>query len=149
MSAAILSGGVPDLVDLLLRNTKLTEEQLEEARGVCTETGEPVVDKLVSLGQVTPDEVLEALSQQLSLPIRPRITASAIDEELIEQIPIGFAKDNLILPIAKNADGSVSVAVCNPLDTAPLDDLRLLFGGAEVRLELANQRTILGAINEV
>jgi general secretion pathway protein E len=41
------------------------------------------------------------------------------------------------------------VAVTNPLDTAPLDDLRLLFEDTEVRLELANQRTILGAINEV
>jgi general secretion pathway protein E len=34
------------------------------------------------------------------------------------------------------------------METDPLDDLRLIFEGAEIQLELANQRTILGAINE-
>ena len=37
----------------------------------------------------------------------------------------------------------------DPLAVGPLDDLRLLFEGAEVRIELATQRTILGTINEV
>ena len=55
----------------------------------------------------------------------------------------------MILPLQRDPDGAVRVAVANPLDIGPLDDLRILFGGAEVRLELANQRTILGAINEV
>ena len=64
-------------------------------------------------------------------------------------MPIGFAKAHVILPLQRDPDGAVRVAVANPLDIGPLDDLRILFGGAEVRLELANQRTILGAINEV
>ena len=54
-----------------------------------------------------------------------------------------------MLPLARDAGGAVRVAVTDPLDTAPLDDLRLLFDGADIVLELATQRTILGAINEV
>ena len=140
---------VPALEELLLRNTQLTPEQLEQAQAAQTESGGRLADHLASLGFVTRDEILDALSQRLSIPIRPQINSSAVEDELVEQIPIGFAKDHLILPISRNADGSIVVVVCNPLDTAPLDDLRLLFGGAEIRLELANQRTILGAINEV
>ena len=140
---------LPDLADLLFRDTKLTEEQLEVARQALRENGGRLADHLVSQGFVSADEVLNALSELLGLPIRPQIAASSVDGELVEKVPISFSKDHLILPLGREADGSVRVAVCNPLDTPALDDLRLLFEGAEVRLELANQRTILGAINEV
>ena len=79
----------------------------------------------------------------------PSIDTGAIDEDLIERVPIGFAKTHGVLPVQRTDTGAIRVAVANPLNTAPLDDLSLLFDGAEIRLELANQRTILGAINEV
>ncbi len=138
-----------ELGAILLDTTHLTEEQLEEARAAREENGGRLVDHLISSGRVSADQVLEALSRQLGLPVLPNIDTAEIDEGLIERVPIGFAKTHGILPIARTADGTIRVAVTNPLDTAPLDDLRLLFADAEVRLELANQRTILGAINEV
>ncbi len=39
------------------------------------------------------------------------------------------------------------MAVADPLDTAPLDDLHLLFGGAEIEIVLARESVILNAIN--
>jgi len=104
---------------------------------------------LVEEGLVTAEQVLDALSQQLALPVRPQIGADAVDETLVLRVPIAFAKGHVILPLSRDEDGTVVVAVANPLDLSPLDDLRLLFDGAEVRVELATQRTILGAINEV
>jgi general secretion pathway protein E len=139
----------PDLGEILLRTTSLTEEQLEEARREWAEEGGRLADHLVSSGHVSSDEVMSALSQLLGLPIRAQIRSADVDETLVELVPIGFAKDHGILPLRREPGGAVRVAVADPLDTAPLDDLRLLFQGAEVRLELANQRTILGAINEV
>jgi general secretion pathway protein E len=64
-------------------------------------------------------------------------------------VPIGFCKHHVVLPLQRDVDGAVRVAVADPLALEPIDDLRMLFQGSEVRLELANQRTILGAINEV
>jgi general secretion pathway protein E len=139
----------PDIGEMLLRTTNLTEEQLGEVRQRQEEAGGRLADLLVGAGHVTADEVLHALSQQLGLPIRAQIAADDVDESLIEVVPIGFAKDHGILPLGRDIGGAIRVAVTDPLDTAPLDDLRLLFDGAEVHLELANQRTILGAINEV
>jgi len=138
-----------ELGAILLDTTHLTQEQLDEARATQAADGGRLADHLLSSGRVSADQVLEALSRQLGLPVLPNIDTSHIDEDLIEQVPIGFAKTHGILPIQRTSDGAVRVAVTNPLETAPLDDLRLLFDDAEIRLELANKRTLLGAINEV
>jgi len=138
-----------ELGAILLGTTHLTEEQLEEARAAQAEEGGRLADHLLASGRVSADQVLEALSRQLGLPVLPNIDTSNIDEDLIERVPIGFAKTHGILPIQRTTDGAIRVAVTNPLETSPLDDLRLLFEGTEIRLELANQRTLLGAINEV
>src|SRR5262249_6851939 len=136
------------LGDILLRNTNLTEEQLEAARRELSEAGGNLAQRLVAAGRVTADEVMQALSDQLGLPIRAQIHRGDVDEALIERVPIAFAKDHGIVPLQRERD-AIRVAVLDPLDTTALDDLRLLFEGADLRLELANQRTILGAINEV
>ena len=138
-----------ELGAILLGTTHLTEEQLDEARAAQAADGGRLADHLISSGRVSADQVLEALSRQLGLPVLPSIDTGHIDEDLIERVPISFAKTHGILPIQRTADGAIRVAITDPLETAPLDDLRLLFENVEVRLELANQRTILGAINEV
>ena len=138
-----------ELGAILLDTTHLTEEQLDEARAAQAADGGRLADHLLSSGRVSADQVLEALSRQLGLPVLPSIDIGNIDENLIERVPIGFAKAHGIVPIQRTSDGAIRVAVANPLATAPLDDLRLLFESSEIRLELANQRTILGAINEV
>jgi len=141
--------GYLDLGDILLETTSLTEEQLANARERQAETGRRLGDLLVAEGVVSADEVLEALSRQLDLPIRPQIRPEVIDETLVERVPISFCKNHVLLPLQRDADGAVRVVVANPHALGPIDDLRMLFDGAEIRLELANQRTILGAINEV
>ena len=138
-----------DLASILLETTRLTEEQLAEARERQAESGRRLADLLVAEGLVSADEVLEALGRQLDLPIRPNIRADVVDETLVESVPIGFCKQHVLLPLQRDVDGAVRVAVADPLALEPIDDLRMLFEGSEVRLELANQRTILGAINEV
>ena len=143
------AGGRLDLGSVLLETSSLTEEQLANAREIQLESGRRLADVLIGEGWVNSDEVLEAMGEQFDLPIRTSIRTDGIDDELIEKIPISFCKNNVMLPLQREADGAVRVAVANPLDTEPLDDLRLLFQGAEVKVELATQRAILGAINEV
>jgi len=141
--------GRHDLAAILMETTDLSDEQLEAARERQTETGERLSDALIAIGAVSADEVMGALSQQLDLPVRPSIRAEVVDETLVERVPITFCKNHVLLPLERERDGAVRVAVADPHALAPLDDLRMLFDGAEIRLELANQRTILGAINEV
>jgi general secretion pathway protein E len=138
-----------DLAEILRRNVGLSDEQLEGAREQQAASGGRLVDALVSAGHVTAEQVLEALSQQLQLPVRPQISRDDVDEALVERVPIAFAKAHLVLPLGREPLGSVRVAVVDPLDTAPLDDMRLLFDGADLELELTTQRTLIGAINDV
>ena len=150
MSQAMDSPGTAshDVYQILLASTGLTPEQLDAARDEQAAKGGRLVDHLVSAGHVSADEVLAAFGRQLDLVVRPQIRAEDVDDELIEKIPIAFAKNHGIVPLGRDADGVVYIATSNPMDTDPLDDLRLIFDGAEIQLELANQRTILGAINE-
>ena len=64
-------------------------------------------------------------------------------------MPIGFAKQHRLIPIGRRIDDAVRVAAASPLETAPLDDLRMLFDGAEIAVELAAEALILGVINTV
>jgi general secretion pathway protein E len=137
------------LREILLRHTRLGEEQLGEALERQEETGERLLDILVDLGSLNEDEILDACSKQLGLPVRTSIGADEIDESLALQVPIGFAKTHGLVPLHRSEAGAVHVALSDPFDTAPLDDLRLLFQGAEVETELASRRTIMAAINQV
>ncbi|UCE87859.1 MAG: type II secretion system ATPase GspE [Deltaproteobacteria bacterium] len=103
---------------------------------------------LVVSGHLNEDEVVHALGLQLALPVRTDLRTDEIDATLIERVPITFAKEHVILPLHRDDRDAVRVAVADPFDTAPLDDLRLLFDGAEIAPELASRRTILGAINQ-
>ncbi len=70
-----------------------------------------------------------------------------IDRELITKIPIHFAKKYEVLPIRKR-DGLIEVAVADPLNIFPMDDIRLLLGGNVVPV-LATSATIMDGINRI
>jgi general secretion pathway protein E len=146
-------GGLPperlDLGDALLRTTRLEPTQLDSARERQRETGERLADVLVEEGMLSADEVLTGIAEQLAIPLRQALDPDEVDEALAASIPIGFAKQHRLLPLSRSDSGSVRVVAASPLDTAPLDDLRLLFGGSEIELELATERVILNAINTV
>jgi general secretion pathway protein E len=137
-----------DFEELLLRRTRVSAEQLAEARARSAETGRRLVDVLLERGFAGDDELLAVLAEQLRLPARREIDPDAIDPELLARVPIAFAKSHGLLPLARGEDGGLRVAVADPLETEPLDDLRLLFDGAEIRPELASRRSIVAAINQ-
>jgi len=138
--------GRADLGAFLLASKALTAEQLTEARDRHSELGGRLLDHLSEFA--SPEELMEALSRQLSLPIRTQINRDELDPDLLEKVSIGFAKEYDVLPLGTVSDGSVRLAVIDPLRTEVFDDLRLLFDGADLQLELVTKRTLLGAINE-
>jgi general secretion pathway protein E len=104
---------------------------------------------LVEEGMLNADEVMGAVAEQLGLEVRDAIQPEEFDEELLKRVPITFAKQHRVLPLRMNDQDQVRVVAANALDTAPLDDLRILFGGNDIALELASERVIMTAINQV
>jgi general secretion pathway protein E len=138
-----------DLGEVLLRTSRLEAEQLVAARERQSETGERLADVLVEEGMLNTEEVLAGQAEQLGLPLTTELAVDDIDETIVANVPIGFAKQHRLLPIGRTAEDAVRVVAACPLETAPLDDLRVLFDGAEIALELASERIILAAINSV
>ena len=94
-----------DLGEILLQTTSLSEEQLEAARQKQAETGRRAGGRAGGRNWVSSDEVLEALSRQLDLPVRPSIRVDVVDETLIERVPISFCKNHVLLPLEREIDG--------------------------------------------
>jgi general secretion pathway protein E len=148
MSEAVVHNEL-ELGEILLRTTRLESAQLERARERQYESRERLADVLIEEGMLNADEVMGGVAEQLGLPIRSAISPEEVDENLLKRVPITFAKQHRILPLHMTDTGEVCVVAASALETAPLDDLRILFGGADVELELASERIILGTINLV
>lgn len=136
------------LREVLLRTTQLDLEQLQRAVEHREENGGRLVDAVVELGFLAEDEMLEALGSQLGLPVHKDLSSIEIDPEFVAKLPIGFAKGHGVLAVGRSASESVRVIVSDPFDTACVDDLRLLFDGAEIETELAPKRAVMTAINQ-
>ncbi len=147
MSAALGSERLA-LREVLLRTTRLRLEQLEEALRRQQEKGGRLTDAILELGLLKEEELLQAIGTQFGMPVHADLSASEVDTELTARVPITFAKTHGLLPIARSETG-VRVAISDPFDTASLDDLRLLFDGAEIEIELTGRSKVLAAINQV
>ena len=138
-----------ELGDILLRTTRLSAEQLELARNRQQESHQRLGDVLVEDGLISPDDLLRAIAEQLRLDVLQNLSPDEVDEALIQRVPIAFAKQHRILPLSLDEDLQIlRIVAADPLETAPIDDLRILFGGADVALSLAPERLIVSAINQ-
>lgn len=138
--------------EILLKTTDLTEIQLEEAIGMQkaergTEGARRLGDILVESDFVTETQMLKALAIQLDLPFYDSLPINELDATLVLGIPIQFCRDNLILPIAKD-EFNVTLAVSDPLNIFPMDDLRLILS-SNINLVVCPPSLITMCINRV
>jgi general secretion pathway protein E len=138
-----------DLGTVLLRTTRLEPEQLERARARQLESHESLPEILIEEGMLNASEVRRALAEQLDLPLLDELPPDSVDESTALTLPIAFAKQHTLIAVGRTPEDAVRIVSANPLATAPLDDLRLLFDGSEIHLELASERIILEAINSI
>jgi type IV pilus assembly protein PilB len=138
------TGGPTALGALLRDRGLLTEEQLDAAIARQRKTGRRLGHILVELGFVTPDAVLEALSQQLGVPTA-RINAHTVNTAALKALPEKVARRHTAFPLQR-VGSTLVVALASPRDLMALDDLRFA-SGCEVRTVLALEEEILTAIN--
>lgn len=133
------------LTDILLGTTSLTPEQLGRAEEVRQQKGLRLEEVLVQQHLVTEEELLQAQSQQLGLPYWKALPESEFDVTLMRQVPLTFARHHKLVPV-RHEDGAVLVAMQNPLDLQPLDDVSLLLN-CPVEPVLCLEREIITALN--
>jgi general secretion pathway protein E len=129
---------------ILLDRSWVTPQDLDRARQR-RKPGQEIADVLVEMGALEPQRLARALAQEYRLPFQAHIDEHALDSTLVAKVPINYAKKNKLLPIGTN-DGSITVAIADPANYEPLDDLRVLFG-MPVSAVVSPSEVITEAIN--
>jgi general secretion pathway protein E len=135
------------LGEILRAVAGLSETGLEEALRAQADEGGRLGEVLVARKAVSADDVAKALALQLDLPYVGQVSLDAVDAELVQQVPINFAKQALILPLRLDGE-SVELLVADPLDTTVLDHARMLLQ-RNVSPRVATGAVIVDAINGV
>jgi general secretion pathway protein E len=151
MSIADLTKASPMLGEILLKHTSLTQAQLDEALKIQQAEGGMLGEILMRKNMILPHEMMRALCMQIGLPFIEDLKANEIDPKLLGDIPINYAKNREILPIAreKTSQGdALIVAVSDPFNEAAVDDLQALTG-EQVKLVVSTSMRIQDAINRV
>ncbi len=130
--------------DILLDRSWVTAQDLEKARQR-KKPGQELADVLVDMGAIEPQRLARALAQEYGLPFQAHIDPATLDNDLVARVPINYAKKNRLLPLGSD-DGSVTVAIVDPANYEPLDDLHVLFGKA-IQPVIAPAEIITEAIN--
>ncbi len=135
------------LADILIGTTSLTEAQLERAEELRQQRAVSLEDVLRQQNLVTEEELLQAQSQQLGIPFWKTLPDSEFDAALMRQVPLAFARQHKLVPIRLD-DDAVLVAVHDPLNIQPIDDVSSLLKAA-VEPVLCLEREIIGALNRL
>ncbi len=132
---------------ILTEQFKLADDKLKEALTLQESKGGRLGEILVKMRAVQEQDVLEALGQQLELPVVAHLESSQVDPAVILKVPIAFARRHRVLPL-RIENGAVIVATTDPLELAALDDLQLLLG-YPVKAVLTSVYSLLACLNHV
>lgn len=131
--------------DLLKEEGLITEQEivtaLEEKRD-----NQKLGDTLVDQGFITERQLLQTLESHLGVKAISLFNY-AIDEEVKELTNKEFARQNVLLPV-KQEEGTLVVAMHDPLDFYAIEDLELATG-LNVQPVIASRDDILQAINRI
>ena len=115
------------LGEILIEKGVLHPQQLQEALELQKIRPKRVGEILLDLGYLEEEDVLRALGEQFSIAYQPSLD-DEIDAALTTKVPISFIREYYMVPFRQNG-AAYLVALNDPVDLLPLDDLRLLLGG--------------------
>lgn len=92
------------------------------------------------------DDPNSTLAKQLGMSVFPEITSFRVKKEHYRKIPYGFVKKHLVLPIQED-QGVMVVAMADPLNIEPLEDLRLMLD-LDIRPVYTPKEALENAIHE-
>ncbi len=132
--------------EILLENIDtLTKEELKRADEFGKDKSKQIGDALIQLGLISEDDLLRALSIQLDIPYLAEIDPQTVDSTIVSKVPFNFVRKNKLFPI--RIDGNIlKVAMRDPLNLEPLDDLGVLLG-LSVEPVISSENEILESIN--
>ncbi|HTG32425.1 MAG TPA: type IV-A pilus assembly ATPase PilB [Thermoanaerobaculia bacterium] len=118
---------VPDkLGELLVRNGRIDQTQLNEALALQKDQGGRVGTNLVKLGYLTEKQLVDSLSQHFKVP-SVDLNGLDIDDAVLKIIPADLARKYTILPVSKTG-ATITVAMIDPTNVFAMDDVKFMTG---------------------
>jgi type II secretory ATPase GspE/PulE/Tfp pilus assembly ATPase PilB-like protein len=130
------------VLDTLVSAGLLTMDQLASVREAAAD-GTSVGGLLLERGLVTPADVGSALEDELGVPTVD-LSSYAPDDDALALVTPSLARERRLLPLFE-IDGTLTVAVGDPMDVLSLDDVAAQLG-VEIDPVLADPTSLLGAI---
>lgn len=148
-AVAAPSGPVaPLLGELLVARCGVPPDAIERALAKQGEEGGLIGEILLHLRLIDEDQLALALSlQSENQYLRELPRAEDIPIELIEKLPINFARQRLVLPLGRDVAGRVTVAVADPSAVDVIDAVAVLLD-APVEPVVASATKIVDQINK-
>ena len=133
---------------IFVKDQIVTEQQLVEALELQAHQADLKIGEiLLNLGYITEENLYKTIAKQLDLKYYDRLPYDHIDPLLVSDIPMQYCKENFIVPVAKDSF-NITIAVSDPLNLYPVDDLRLIFS-SNINMIVCVPSVIIGAINRV
>jgi general secretion pathway protein E/type IV pilus assembly protein PilB len=127
------------LVDILVDLGFVTPDQVAGIRQEAQSTGVGVVDLMVANKIIRPADVTQAKAAHFGAEV-VNLSEVKIDDEVIAAIPRHIARKYRVVPVFKH-DNTITVAIADPSDLDTIDSLTHLLH-AEVSLQVASEADI-------
>ena len=131
--------------ELLLKEKRITAQQLQEALNYQRQNGGKLGANLVKLGYVKDEEITALLSKQYGVP-SIALAEFEIDPAVIKLVPAETARKYQIVPLSR-AGATLTIAMTDPTNVFAMDDLKFMTG-YNVEPVVASETAVLDSIDK-
>jgi hypothetical protein len=130
---------------MLIRSGVVTAAQAETARQRMSRVGGTLSESLVATGAVEDDTLTEFYRTRLMVPQVDAHALRHVPPKIVAMVPADVAIEFRVIPVAKDRDGNLTIAMSEPSDTKAVDELVFFTGNYVVR-NVASQQQIAWAL---
>src|SRR5215216_761434 len=112
--------------ELLLKEKRITPEQLQEALNYQRQNGGKLGFNLIKLGYVKDEEITALLSKQYGVP-SISLAQFEIDPAVVKLVPADTAQKYQIVPLSR-AGATLTIAMTDPTNVFAMDDIKFMTG---------------------
>src|ERR1035437_2200579 len=132
-------------LDKKLISAGIATDALAEAHSLQGNNGTGFFDQLIRKTAIDEIQLLKILAEHFRLSFWPELPMESINIDFTQNVSIQYLKKHKIVPLITSQDSVI--AVNDPTNFQPVDDLRQLLQKPDLPIVLASHDAIIGAIN--
>src|SRR6476659_4822559 len=131
--------------ELLLKEKRISPEQLQEALNYQRQNGGKLGFNLIKLGFVKDDEITALLSKQYGVP-SIALGQFDVDPAVVKLVPAETAQKYQIIPLSRSG-ATLTIAMTDPTNVFAMDDIKFMTG-YNVEPVVASETAVVDAIQK-